>query len=203
MHHALGEYARAIEMLSGPVDTLTGDLLNARFGLPLIFSVGCRTWLARALSELGQFELGLKRADEAVNIAAAAGHTYSLAVAHWSVGHLHLRQGELDQAIEVLTRGAELARTWGIEVWITRFASALGLAQARSGRIAESVPLLEQAVTHNLSVADQASVRGGAGRRLWAGRASGRGPAPRRARAGDRAEVSRSGNRGVGAPAVR
>jgi DNA-binding NtrC family response regulator/tetratricopeptide (TPR) repeat protein len=157
VHHALGEYPRAIEMLSGPVDALRGDLLNARFGLPLIFSVGCRTWLARALSELGQFELGLQRADEAVNIAAAAGHTYSLAVAHWSVGYLRLCQGELDQAIEVLTRGAELARTWGIEVWITRFASALGLALARSGRIADAVPLLERAVTHNLSVADQAS----------------------------------------------
>ena len=35
VHHALGEYPRAIEMLSGPVDALTGDLLNARFGLPL------------------------------------------------------------------------------------------------------------------------------------------------------------------------
>jgi tetratricopeptide (TPR) repeat protein len=157
VHHALGEYPRAIEMLSGPVDALTGELLNARFGLPLIFSVGCRTWLARALSELGQFDTGLQHADEAVRIAEAAGHTYSLAVAHWSVGNLHLRQGELDRAIEVLTRGAGLARTWGIEVWITRFASALGLALARSGRIAESVPLLEQAVAHNLSVADQAS----------------------------------------------
>jgi tetratricopeptide (TPR) repeat protein len=157
VHHALGEYPRAIEMLSGPIDALTGDLLTARFGLPLIFSVGCRTWLARALSELGRFDAGLQHADEAVHIAETAGHTYSLAVAHWSVGHLHLRQGELERAIEVLTRGAELARTWGIHVWITRFASALGLALARSGRIAESIPLLERAVAHNLSVADQAS----------------------------------------------
>jgi tetratricopeptide (TPR) repeat protein len=157
VHHALGEYPRAIEMLSGPVEMLTGDLLNARFGLPLIFSVGCRTWLARALGELGRFEMGLRRADEAVEIAEAAGHTYSLAVAHWSVGHLHLRQGELERAIEVLTHGAELARTWGIEVWITRFASDLGLALARSGRIAEAMPLLERAVARNLSVADQAS----------------------------------------------
>jgi tetratricopeptide (TPR) repeat protein len=157
VHHALGEYPRAIEMLSGPVEMLTGDLLNARFGLPLIFSVGCRTWLARALGELGRFEMGLRRADEAVEIAEAAGHTYSLAVAHWSVGHLHLRQGELERAIEVLTHGAELARTWGIEVWITRFASDLGLALARLGRIAEAMPLLERAVARNLSVADQAS----------------------------------------------
>src|SRR4029453_14286472 len=96
VHHALGEYSRAIEMLSGPVDTLTGELLNARFGLPLIFSVGCRTWLARALVELGRFETGLRRAHGAVHTAEAAGHTYSLAVAHWSVGHLHLRQGELE-----------------------------------------------------------------------------------------------------------
>src|SRR5262245_14789664 len=59
VHHALGEYPRAIEMLGGPVDTLTGDLLNARFGLPLIFSVGCRAWLARALVELGGFGVRL------------------------------------------------------------------------------------------------------------------------------------------------
>jgi tetratricopeptide (TPR) repeat protein len=157
VHHALGEYPRAIEMLSWPVEMLTGDLLNARFGLPLIFSVGCRAWLARALSEMGQFETGLRRADEAVHIAEATGHTYSLAVAHWSVGHLHLRQGELERAIEVLAHGAELARSWGIEVWITRFASDLGLALARSGKLADAVPLLERAVAHNLSVADQAS----------------------------------------------
>jgi tetratricopeptide (TPR) repeat protein len=157
VHHALGEYPRAIEMLSGPLDLLTGELVNARFGLPLIFSVGCRTWLARALGELGRFEIALRRADEAVHIAEAAGHTYSRAVAQWSVGHLHLRQGDLDQAIEVLTQGAELARTWGIEVWITRFASDLGLALARSGRMAEALPLLERAVARSLSVADHAA----------------------------------------------
>src|SRR4029453_6589383 len=78
-HHALREHPRptesprGMEMWSAPVAALRGDLLNARFGLPLIFSVGCRTWLARALSELGQFELGLQRADEAGNIAARAG----------------------------------------------------------------------------------------------------------------------------------
>ena len=203
VHHALGEYSRAIEMLSGPVDTLTGDLLNARFGLPLIFSVGCRTWLARALSELGHFELGLQRADEAVNIAAAAGHTYSLAVAHWSVGHLHLQPGRSRSG----HRGAHARRRarphlghrgvdHSLRLGPRPGAGALGPAR-RGGAAA-------RASRHPQPVRGRSGVlSGGAGRRLWIGRASGRGPAPRRARARDRAAVSRSGNRGVGAPAVR
>jgi transcriptional regulator with AAA-type ATPase domain/tetratricopeptide (TPR) repeat protein len=158
VHHALGDYARAVAMLNDPVEALKDDLLQARFGLPLIFSVGCRTWLVRALTELGRFDAGVRRGGEAIHIAETAGHTYSLAVAHWSIGHLHLRRGDLDDAIAVLGRGSELARTWGIRVWITRFASTLGLALAHVGRVEEGVSLLEQAVAQNLSVPDQASL---------------------------------------------
>jgi len=158
VHHALGDYAGAVAMLNDPVEALKDDLLPARFGLPLIFSVGCRTWLVRALTELGRFDVGRRRGGEAIHIAETAGHTYSLAVAHWSIGHLHLRQGDLDDAIAVLGRGSELARTWGIRVWITRFASTLGSALAHAGRVEEGVSLLEQAVAQNLSVPDQASL---------------------------------------------
>jgi transcriptional regulator with AAA-type ATPase domain/tetratricopeptide (TPR) repeat protein len=156
VYHALGEYAQAVATLSDPVEALHGDLLQARFGLPVIFSVGCRTWLARAQTELGQFDEALRRSEEAVRIAEMAGHTYSLAVALWSIGQLNLRRGDREDAIAVLRRGSELARTWEIRVWITRFASRLGLALARAGQIDEGVVLLEQAVGQNLSVPDQA-----------------------------------------------
>ncbi|HEX6210935.1 MAG TPA: AAA family ATPase, partial [Methylomirabilota bacterium] len=158
VHHALGEFRQAVAMLSGPVESLKDDLLTARLGLPVIFSVGCRVWLVRALVELGEFEAGRQRAEEAVRIAEMAQHTYSLAVAYWSIGQLRLRQGELDLAVDLLERGGELARTWGIRVWITRFAAARGLALARLGRGDEAMPLLEQAVAQNLAVPDQAPI---------------------------------------------
>jgi tetratricopeptide (TPR) repeat protein len=158
VHHALGEYPQAVAMLSGPVEGLKDDLLTARLGLPVIFSVGCRVWLVRALAELGEFEAGRQRAEEALRIAEMAEHTYSLAVAYWSIGQLRLRQGELELALDLLERGAELARTWGIRVWIMRFAAARGLALARLGRGDEAMPLLEQAVAQNLTVPDQAPI---------------------------------------------
>jgi transcriptional regulator with AAA-type ATPase domain/tetratricopeptide (TPR) repeat protein len=158
VHHALGEYPQAVAMLSGPVEGMREDVVHARFGLPIVFSVGCRVWLVRALGELGEFEAGRQRGEEAVRIAEAAGHTYSLAVAYWSIGNLRLRQGELDLAIVLLERGEELARTWGIRVWITRFEAALGLARARASRRSDAVALLERAVAQNLTVPDRAPI---------------------------------------------
>jgi tetratricopeptide (TPR) repeat protein len=167
VHHALGEYSEAVAMLSGPVEELKDDLLTARLGLPVIFSVGCRVWLVRALAELGEFEAGRQRGEEALRIAEMADHTYSLAVAYWSIGQLRLRQGELELAIDLLERGAELARTWGIRVWITRFAAARGLALARLGRGDEAMPLLEQAVAQNLTVPDQAPILAALAEGCW------------------------------------
>jgi tetratricopeptide (TPR) repeat protein len=59
---------------------------------------------------------------------------------------LHLRQGNLDQAIAALGRGLALCRAWNIWDWLLAIASALGYAYALCGRVAEALPLLEQTV---------------------------------------------------------
>lgn len=46
----------------------------------------------------------------------------------------------------------DLSRTWDTPVWVPLIASALGSAYALSGRVAEALPLLEEAV-------EQASAR--------------------------------------------
>jgi tetratricopeptide (TPR) repeat protein len=150
VHHALGEYRRAVEILTGPVEALAGDLLYERFGLPLIFSVGCRTLLSRSLAELGRFDEGVARGEEAVRIAETVPHPFSLTVAYWGIGHVHLRRGDLEQAVAVLERGLELCRDWSIPVWFPRLASTLGSALVLSGRVAEALPLLEQALEQKL-----------------------------------------------------
>jgi len=139
------------------VQRLTGDLLYERFGLPLVFSVGCRNWLSRALAELGQFEEGARLGEEALQIAETANHPFSIAVACWALGHLYLRHGDLPEAVARLEQGIELCRRWTIPVWFPRLASALGLARALSGHAEEAVALLEQGV--------ESGARGGAGDR--------------------------------------
>ena len=146
VHHALGDYRQAVEILGEPLRGLTGDARFQRFGLPLIFAVGCRHWLARSLTELGHFEAGLAHAEEAVAIANEAGHPFSRTVAYWTLGHLALRQGDAKRALEVLEPGLELARKWTIQAWVPRLSVAVGSALALTGRSTEAVPLLEQAV---------------------------------------------------------
>jgi len=146
VHHALGDFRAAAQILSGPVHAMTGDLQYERFGLPLLFSVGCRNWLVRSLVELGEFDDGLRLALDALQIAETANEPFSLTVACWTLGHLHLRRGEVGSAIHPLERGLALCRQGAISVWFPRLASALGVALALSGRAAEALALLEQGI---------------------------------------------------------
>jgi ATP/maltotriose-dependent transcriptional regulator MalT len=71
---------------------------------------------------------------------------YSLAHALFGVGHVCLRQGDVDRAIAVLERGLRLCDEKGIRFAITRTASSLGHAYAMSGRVSEGLSLLQRAV---------------------------------------------------------
>jgi len=63
------------------------------------------------------------------------------------VGFLTLRQGVLPQAIVVLERALALAQGADLRLLVPMVAGPLGVAYALTGRSADAVPLLEQAVT--------------------------------------------------------
>ena len=60
---------------------------------------------------------------------------------------VYLRQGALSQAIALLARGLALCQSWDIQSWLHSVAANLGRAYALSGRVAEALPLLEQAAS--------------------------------------------------------
>ena len=65
-YHALGDHRRAMGLLRSNVESLAGDLIRERFGLPGLPAVISRAWLARCLTELGAFPEGIAHAEEAV-----------------------------------------------------------------------------------------------------------------------------------------
>src|SRR4030095_6786100 len=144
-YHTLGDYRRAMGLLRSNVESLTGDLLREHFGLIGLASVVSRDWLARCLAELGAFPEGIAHTAEAVRIAEAVDHPNSLIHAYLGVGFLSLRTRDLSRAIPVLERGLELCRVFNILLWFPETAAALGCAYALASRVAEALPLLEQA----------------------------------------------------------
>ena len=144
-YHVLGDHRRAMGLLRSNVESLAGDLLRERFGMAGLPAVNSRAWLARCLAELGAFPEGSAHAEEAVRIAEAVDHPNSLIHAYLGVGFLSLRQRDLSRAIPVLERCLDLCRVINILLWFPETAAALGCAYACAGRVAEALPLLEQA----------------------------------------------------------
>jgi class 3 adenylate cyclase/tetratricopeptide (TPR) repeat protein len=145
-YHALGDYRRAVDFFSRNVASLTGDLIHERFGMTGFPSVMARTWLVSCLAELGEFTEGAARGEEAVRMAESVDHPFSLTQAHFGLGHLYLRKGDLYKALPILERSLGLCRVANIPTWFPTIAAALGYAYTLSGRVAEALPLLKQAV---------------------------------------------------------
>jgi class 3 adenylate cyclase/DNA-binding winged helix-turn-helix (wHTH) protein/tetratricopeptide (TPR) repeat protein len=148
---ALGEYRRAVDYFRSNVTLLTGELRRERFGMTGLPAVMSRTWLVSCLADLGEFDEGIARGDEAVQLAEAAEHPFSLTQAYYAFGTLFLRRGDLAQAITVLERGLALCHGASIVTWFPTVAAALGYAYTLSDRIPEALPLLQQAVAQDPS----------------------------------------------------
>jgi tetratricopeptide (TPR) repeat protein len=111
-------------------------------GYPAVLSRGLLAW---CLGDLGAFAEGRVYADEAIALAEARNQPWSQGVAQTYLGHFYLSQGDLRTAIALLERCRALIERWELPRLSTFTASLLGDAYALGGRIAESVPLLDQA----------------------------------------------------------
>jgi tetratricopeptide (TPR) repeat protein len=127
------------------VATLEGDLGQTRFGI-IMNSVRSRCWLANSLAELGAFAEGMACGEEAIRIAEAAGHLYSVIAAQQHLGILVLLLGDLPRAMVILERALAHCRATDVALFLHTIAVHLGLAYALSGRIPEALLLFEQAV---------------------------------------------------------
>jgi class 3 adenylate cyclase/tetratricopeptide (TPR) repeat protein len=139
-YFALGDYSRAIDLLSRSAET-------AESRLPLFAATWSHAWLALTLSNLGNFVDATSHANEAFTIAERADHPFSIAEALTALGAVSVAQGNLDLAIDVLGRGVALMREWQIQPWATL--SRLGYAYALSGRLREALGLLEEVVARS------------------------------------------------------
>ena len=147
LYLSLGDYRQAVHYHRKNVETLTGEWLHERFGEAGRPSVFSRAWLDSSLAELGEFAEGMVRGEETVQIAeTTVDQPFTLSHAYLGVGLLHLRKGDLPQAIAVLERSLGICQAGDVQLLLPLVASPLGYAYALSGRLAEALPLLEQAV---------------------------------------------------------
>ena len=156
----------AVHRYEGTVNQVLGDGIMAnrireRWGMAGLVSVGARLWLSASLSGVGEFAEALGRAREAVKLAEAANHPWSLGGARMALGSTLVSRGHLAEAVPVLEQGIAFSREMGITAWLPMLFSALGAARARGGHADEGVALLEEGVARAraLSIVSRQSLR--------------------------------------------
>jgi class 3 adenylate cyclase/tetratricopeptide (TPR) repeat protein len=140
-------WRESIPLLNWNIDRLTGTLATERFGEPGLPSVFTRSYLLRALAEVGQFDDALTRGEEAVRLSESTDLPMCLASALEGLGFVCLRRGELPQAIAHLERSLQLCEEWQFHLILYVIQAYLGYAYALAGRDAEAMPLLGASAT--------------------------------------------------------
>jgi tetratricopeptide (TPR) repeat protein len=152
IYYYLGDYQRAQEVLRHSVATLPSEHYRERLGHVMLLSVHPHAWLLMCLAQVGALVEGRTLGTEAVRIAEADNHPYSLVMTYQGAGLLSLRQGNFHHAIALFERGLALCRSRNLENWFYGLASALGYAYALAGRLSEALPLLEQVVEQDTAM---------------------------------------------------
>src|SRR5215471_6641897 len=141
-----GDYRGTERLCRTLIDALPGGLSRKRFGLVAYPAVVAHAFLARALAELGVFDEGRDHGQEAIRLAEALDHPFSLIWACLNLGRLEGLRGEFIRAIILLERAVALSHERNIAYLTPIALAALGHVYARSGRVEEGVSGLQQAL---------------------------------------------------------
>jgi tetratricopeptide (TPR) repeat protein len=144
----IGDFGRAAELLRWSVEAADWEPGT----LSTNMWITSQAWLARTLSALGAFPEGRRRGEEALRLAALAGHGERSLLTHGCLGLLYVDQGDLEHAIRVLEQGLALCRASDARDWLRVIAAGLGYTYALQGRLMEGRVLLEEAIREDISM---------------------------------------------------
>jgi class 3 adenylate cyclase/tetratricopeptide (TPR) repeat protein len=156
-----GDYEEVVDLATTNLAAVSGSPPTETFGAAAPVAVFDRFWLVRSLAELGRFAEAAERQAEAMRFAELTRHAFTLSLADFAGGSLHLVRGDWAQARSVLEHGISLIRTGNVVLQVPLFfaGSAWALAQVGDageavGRVREAEGLLQRqasrGVVHNL-----------------------------------------------------
>ena len=142
-----GDYRQAEGCLLKVLQLLEGELKRERLGLTGVPAVMAHAYLTVSFGQRGKFEEGVAHGREGIRLAEALDHPDSLATVYSYFGDLEIAKGDLTEAVRLVERGLASARAWNLTHYAVALSGIRGYAYALSGRMAEGIPLLEQAVS--------------------------------------------------------
>jgi len=89
-YYSRGEYEQVVELATNNLAALPADWVHEYAGSAAPPSVHDRCWLVVSLAQLGRFAEAAQYSAEAIRLAEATHHAFSVGLAHAAAGTLHL-----------------------------------------------------------------------------------------------------------------
>jgi class 3 adenylate cyclase/tetratricopeptide (TPR) repeat protein len=142
-----GDYRGTEHVCRRLMQALQAERTRERFGVAVFPAVLSHYYLARTLAERGVFDEGDAHGHEAIRMAEALDHPFSLIFACLGLAYVNSVRGELSQAARLLDRAVAQCREWTITFLSPIATASQGHVYSWSGRLGEGISLLQQAVT--------------------------------------------------------
>jgi len=142
-----GDYRETEHLCRKLMQLLQGERTREQYGVAVFPAVLSRAYLAFALAERGVFDEGDAVGHEAIRMAEALDHPYSIIWACLGLAYLHNLRGDLSQAAHLLERAVAQCREWNLTFRIPLATASLGHVYAWSGRLEEGISWLQQGLT--------------------------------------------------------
>jgi class 3 adenylate cyclase/tetratricopeptide (TPR) repeat protein len=143
-YFALGDFARAAELLEQNVEFLEGNPQQGVFGMPLMPLAFSQDRLAWCLAVMGHFDKARATLDRGVLLAESINHTYTLGNLYCSIGFVCTLRGEFTDGVQWTRRGFELSQSENIPLLAALSAWRLGEALVSEGQMEDGLKVLEQ-----------------------------------------------------------
>ena len=156
-HYYRGEYERVVELATDNLAALPADWIYERLGSVAPVSVLDRVWLIVSLAQLGRFAEAAPHEAEVIRLAEPTNHPFSVSLAYFAAGMLHLLAGDWAKAHSLVEHWIAAARAGNVAVqlpwavacsaWIL---AQLGDANEAQSRLGEGEQLLERQATRGI-----------------------------------------------------
>jgi hypothetical protein len=126
VHYIRGDYTETADLAGENLAALPADWAHRYLGRPAPPSVYDRYYLALSLAHLGRFGEAAERAAEAIALAEATQHAFTLTLAHQADGMIQLLAGDWAAARAPIERWVAVARASNIVITPPTALAALG-----------------------------------------------------------------------------
>ena len=192
-----------VELATDNLAALPADWVYEYFGAAVPASVYDRCWLVMSLAQLGRFAEAAEYEAEAIRLAEPTQHAFTVGLAHFAAGTLHLLKGDWAKARSLIEHGIAVVRTGNVVLQLPDAVASSAWVLAQLGEASEALNRLREGE----QLLERHAARGIVGHRGWAYHSLGRaclllGRLDEARRLGDRAVESSPSHPGFAAHAL-